>query len=166
MAGRKPVPTKLKVLTGNPGKRPINRKEPEPPRGIPAMPGWLEDFPVAVAEWRRESEILDGMGILTMAEEGILAMHCYLMAQIQEIAAEINKEGRVAYTSRMDSLGNEVMDAKPNPKAVQIKNMITEYRQIGSLLGFDPVSRVKMATDPKEKEGKYDRLLNNAKARK
>ncbi len=28
--GRKPIPTKLKILHGNPGKRPLNDKEPEP----------------------------------------------------------------------------------------------------------------------------------------
>jgi P27 family predicted phage terminase small subunit len=160
MAGRRPVPTKLKVLTGNPGKRPINRNEPEPKRGIPRMPEWLCGFPFAVEEWEREATILDGMGILTVAEEGVLAMRCYIASQIRDMAKEIEKEGRVVYTSRMDSLGNEVMDAKPNPKAVQLKNLLTEYRQIGSLLGFDPASRARMSVDPTEKKGKFSGLID------
>jgi len=53
------------------------------------------------------------------------------------------------------------MDAKPNPKAVQLKNLLTEYRQIGSLLGFDPVSRARMSVDPDEKnKGKFSGLIN------
>ena len=30
--GRKPKPTALKVLEGNPGKRPLNDREPVPPK--------------------------------------------------------------------------------------------------------------------------------------
>ena len=30
MKGRKPKPTRLKVISGNPGKRPINDSEPDP----------------------------------------------------------------------------------------------------------------------------------------
>lgn len=34
MAGRKPKPTALKKLEGNPGKRKMNTKEPVPAKGI------------------------------------------------------------------------------------------------------------------------------------
>ncbi len=156
---RMPKPTKLKLLMGNPGKRPINENEPEPERGIPAMPAWLREFPVAVEEWDREAGELDRMGVLTTAEAGALAMRSYLASQIQEMALEIKKEGRVAYTSRMDSLGNEVMDAKGNPKTTQLKNIITEYRQIGSLLGLDPSSRTRLVVNPKGKKSKYAGLI-------
>jgi len=30
MAGRKPKPTALKIIEGNPGKRPLNKNEPKP----------------------------------------------------------------------------------------------------------------------------------------
>jgi P27 family predicted phage terminase small subunit len=153
--GNRPKGTKLKILTGNPGKRPINLFEPEPTRGIPEMPGWLREFPTAVEEWARESEVLDGMGVLTMAEAGSLAMRCYLASQIEEMALDIKREGRVAYTMRMDSLGNEVMDARSNPKSLQLKNAITEYRQIGSLLGLDPASRTKLTVTEKGKKPKF-----------
>ncbi len=35
MAGRKPKPTVLKKLEGNPGKRKLNTKEPVPAKGMP-----------------------------------------------------------------------------------------------------------------------------------
>ena len=41
MAGRKPKPTALKTLEGNPGKRKINTKEPIPGKGIPTCSEWL-----------------------------------------------------------------------------------------------------------------------------
>lgn len=157
--GNRPKPTKLKLLQGNPGRRPINYKEPQPKRGIPKMPKWLKEFPVAIKEWKRESKELNDMGILTTAEGGALAMRCYLAAEIQEMAIEIKKEGRVAYMSRMDSLGNEIFEAKTNPKCVQIKNLITEYRQTGILLGLDPSSRTKLKVEkPKQRDEAEDFL--------
>ena len=41
--GRKPKPTALKVLEGNPGHRPLNKKEPMPKGKLPRCPEWLED---------------------------------------------------------------------------------------------------------------------------
>ena len=39
--GRKPKPTALKVLEGNPGKRPLNDREPVPPKATLKCPAWL-----------------------------------------------------------------------------------------------------------------------------
>ena len=49
--GRKPTPTAVKELEGNPGKRPLNAKEPKPAKKAPSCPKWLE--PEAKKEWRR-----------------------------------------------------------------------------------------------------------------
>ena len=50
MAGRKPKPTALKKLEGNPGKRKLNMKEPVPAKGVPDCPKWL--LPEAKADGR------------------------------------------------------------------------------------------------------------------
>ncbi len=164
MPGRKAKPTKLKLLEGNPGKKRINKYEPEPTPGIPAIPEWISSFPIAVSEWERESNILDRMGVMTEAEAGILANRCYIASQIQELAGQIETEGRVAYISRMDSLGNEIMEAKANPKAIQLTNLIKEYRQHGSLLGLDASSRAKLSVDPlHKKRSKFAGLIDGGK---
>ena len=49
--GRKPTPTAIKELEGNPGKRALNDREPKPQKKAPACPKWLEDE--AKKEWRR-----------------------------------------------------------------------------------------------------------------
>ena len=41
MVGRKPKPTAIKKLEGNPGKRKLNSKEPVPEKGMSACPDWL-----------------------------------------------------------------------------------------------------------------------------
>ena len=40
--GRKPKPTNLKVLEGNPGQRPLNDNEPKPGKKAPTCAAWLE----------------------------------------------------------------------------------------------------------------------------
>ena len=36
--GRKPKPTALKLLEGNPSRRALNKNEPQPPTSIPECP--------------------------------------------------------------------------------------------------------------------------------
>lgn len=61
--GRKPKPTALKLLEGNPGKHPINEHEPIPPKSTVKCPTWLE--PEAKKEWKRLAPSLEAMGALT-----------------------------------------------------------------------------------------------------
>ena len=63
MAGRKPKPTALKKLEGNPGKRKLNTKEPMPGKGMPDCPKWL--LPEAKKEWERLCVKLSEIGVLT-----------------------------------------------------------------------------------------------------
>ena len=51
MRGRRPKPTRLKMLTGNPGKRPLNGNEPRPAPAVPDCPAELG--PLARTEWNR-----------------------------------------------------------------------------------------------------------------
>ena len=59
MAGRKPKPTAIKKLEGNPGKRKLNTKEPIPVKGMPTCPEWL--LPEAKKEWDRLADLMNQM---------------------------------------------------------------------------------------------------------
>lgn len=80
MAGRKPKPTALKELEGNPGKRKMNTKEPVPDKGMPACPKWL--LPEAKKEWERLAKLMNQMGVLTQVDHGgvccILSVLCQM----------------------------------------------------------------------------------------
>ena len=54
MADRKPKPTALKELEGNPEKRKLNKKEPKPDKGMPTRLEWL--LLEAKQEWKRLCE--------------------------------------------------------------------------------------------------------------
>jgi phage terminase small subunit len=71
MCGRRPKPSRMKVLTGNPGKRPLNAAEPRPEPKIPDCPSELG--PVARREWDRLAAELGSLRILTALDRAILA---------------------------------------------------------------------------------------------
>jgi P27 family predicted phage terminase small subunit len=74
MKGRKPKPTVVKLVTGNPGRRPLNKREPKPKPGLPTPPGHL--MAEAKTEWRRVAKYLHAMGLLTALDRAAVAVYC------------------------------------------------------------------------------------------
>ena len=62
------------MLEGNPGKRPVNGREPEPPGSRPTCPSHLST--TAKAEWKRIAGTLNEIGIVTQVDRTVLAAHC------------------------------------------------------------------------------------------
>ena len=94
--GRKPKPTALKVLEGNPGKRPLNGHEPIPPKGELKCPSWL--LPEAKKEWKRLASSLEAMGVLTMADLTAFAGYCQAYARWKEAEEFITQHGSIFKT--------------------------------------------------------------------
>ncbi len=94
--GRKPKPTALKLLEGNPGKRPLNTKEPKPEKKAPRCPSWLE--PEAKKEWKRMSKTLETMGVLTQVDGAAFAGYCQAYARWKEAEEFLTKHGTIFKT--------------------------------------------------------------------
>ena len=94
--GRKPKPTALKVLEGNPGGRPLNPNEPSPGKKAPRCPGWLEDE--AKKEWKRMGKILEQMGLLTEMDMAAFAGYCQAYARWKEAEEFITQHGTIVKT--------------------------------------------------------------------
>lgn len=89
--GRKPKPTAQKELSGNPGKRPLNTREPQPGRRrVNRMPVGLSDG--AQRLWRQMAGEMVELGMLTDADlpAFILMAEHYNIARraLSEIAEE------------------------------------------------------------------------------
>lgn len=95
-SGRKPKPTALKVLEGNPGKRPLNTKESKPKSNAPKCPTWLEAE--AKKEWRRMSKQLEMLGLLTEVDMAAFAGYCQAYARWKEAEEFISKHGSIIKT--------------------------------------------------------------------
>jgi P27 family predicted phage terminase small subunit len=81
------TPTALKILAGNPGKRPLPIGEPQPEREAPPCP---RDLPKeARRQWKRLAPILGRMRVLTEAD-GLALEHLVRdLAQEREVTAEL-----------------------------------------------------------------------------
>lgn len=94
--GRKPKPTALKLLEGNPGKREINSLEPTPEKRAPKCPNWLDGE--AKKEWRRLAKNLEHLGLLTQVDMAAFAGYCQAFARWKEAEEFISKHGTIVKT--------------------------------------------------------------------
>lgn len=94
--GRKPKPTAIKMLEGNPGKRKLNTSEPTPSKKAPTCPKWLDNE--AKKEWRRLSKQLESLGVLTEIDMAAFAGYCQCYARWKEAEEFISKHGAIVKT--------------------------------------------------------------------
>ena len=94
--GRKPKPTAIKILEGNPGKRPLNKFEPTYRKKAPPCPAWLDDE--AKREWRRLARTMESMGVLTEADMAAFAAYCDAYSKWKEATEFLDQHGLIFKT--------------------------------------------------------------------
>lgn len=146
MAGRRPKPTKLKLVTGNPGKRKLNDKEPKPAREIPSPPSHLTDW--GKTAWGRLTVLLDGMGILTVADTMALERLCDLYAEILHLRQLIDIEGRT-YTTKTQ-MGDFLI--KANPAVSMLADADRRFKSYLVEFGLTPAARTKVQVNGGEED--------------
>ena len=75
MEGRPNKPTTLKVLEGNPGKRPLSENEPKPEISLIPCPDYLKSDVIAFEEWNRIVPELYKLGLLTRIDRVSLELY-------------------------------------------------------------------------------------------
>ncbi len=92
MKGRRPQPTVLKLLRGNPGKRRLDTREPQPAESSGRCPAWLKGY--GKEAWRRLHAIVTQMRAMTLADELCLALLCSAVDDFRHAREIVEKEGR------------------------------------------------------------------------
>lgn len=152
MRGRKAVPTRVKELTGNPGKRAIPKGEIQPKPGIPPCPEWLDA--AAKAMWRKLAPELDRLGILTVVDQGALAGYCQAWSEVRSATETLTKEGRTVSRPVMDAEGNVTGRlVKPHPAVNQQRTALATLRHFSAMFGLDPSSRARINLGLPAEEG-------------
>ena len=154
MRGRKPVPSHLKVVSGNPGRRPINKSEPKPVRSRPAAPSHMSGK--AQETWGYVSAILDRMGVLTEADAIALEMLCEAYADHLSARATLSERGSHYYETTNQS-GDVMHRAHPAVAVMQdadkrIKAWLAEF-------GKTPSSRSRLKADGLRDEDPADKFF-------
>lgn len=148
MAGRRPVPTALKLVKGNPGKRATNKTEPKPRREIPSCPAHLDDS--GKVAWGRLSVLLDRMGVLTEADSFALErlVDCY--TDILECRKLVERDGRTYTTSTAQ--GDTLI--KGNPAVNQLRAADAQFKSYLVEFGLTPAARSKVHATPDDDDKK------------
>lgn len=162
MPGRRPKPTAIKELEGNPGHRPLNTLEPKPPRVAPEMPRGLTK--AARREWAIIVPLLLELGVLSNVDGKALAAYCEAYGMWEWARKEIKKYGLLIQTRYLDHNGKLVLgDLKPNPAvniaAAQLKLMKSFLIEFG----LTPASRVKLKIEKKPQEDPMEAFMNKSK---
>ncbi len=123
-------PTRLKVLAGNPGKRPLNECEPEPSSAGLACPAWLGEEARAV--WRRTVPEMKRLGVFTNADESVIASFCHIYGRF---ITEVKAGEQPAVTT------------------------LTHLRQYAAELGLTPSSRSKIVVPKKGHDTKAQKYF-------
>ncbi len=139
MRGRKPVPTAMKLLRGNPGKRPLNQREPKPPVTIPRCPQHLDAE--ARREWRRVSRELYDMGVLSLVDRPALAIYCQAWSRWVRAEKLMHKSGEVLKAKGSGALYQNPYLAVANKAMEQMARFLAEF-------GMTPVSRTRVHAYP------------------
>lgn len=146
--GRKPTPTAVKELEGNPGKRPLNAKEPKPAKKAPSCPKWLE--PEAKKEWRRLAKQMEQIGILTEVDMAAFAGYCQAYARWKEAEEFITQHGSIVKTP--SGYWQQVPQVSIAQTYLKIMNRFAEQ------FGLTPSSRSRIIADTDSRGGAVDEM--------
>src|SRR5574337_42546 len=143
--GRRPKPTAIKELEGNPGKRPLNRDEPQPNKVAPEMPKGMAK--AAQREWRRIVPKLLKLGLLSEIDGKSLSSYCDAVAIIEAARKQI-KEHRQYYVSHYEFKGEIVVgEIKTNPAVADLLKATAMKKSFEIEFGLTPASRTKFKVD-------------------
>lgn len=94
--GRQAIPTALKILRGNPGKRAINSDEPSPCASDLTPPPTLGE--VGVKKWIELTTLLSNMGVFTVADHSAIERYCLIHEQWMIVVDHVREHGMTQIT--------------------------------------------------------------------
>jgi P27 family predicted phage terminase small subunit len=143
MPGPSPLPTKLKLMRGNPGHQKLNRDEPQPPvaKKCPEPPEGLTGD--ARATWLYQAPRVHRLGLLTEVDTIAFEIYCTAVGHWRAIERQIADAGPVL----------------PGP---YLKAAIEAARAVlhaGAEFGLSPSARVRVRAGEPPDDGEWRGLL-------
>jgi P27 family predicted phage terminase small subunit len=123
------------MLTGNPGKRPLNEDEPKPEQVIPECPPELS--PAARAEWDRLVGELASLRMMTNLDRAALAAYCGAYALWAEATEALQKYGSMIKSPQGFPIQSPYLSIANRQAEIMMR--------IASEFGFTPASRSRIA---------------------
>lgn len=143
-SGRRPKPTAQKVAAGNPGKRALNKDEPDFSQ-ITAVdpPAWLPEL--AITMWETVVPELISRQVLRVTDLHNVEAFCVAYSNWRAAQVEVVENGPTV----MSAMGSPMK----NPALTAAKEAMSQMVTFGSLLGLDPSSRSRLIGGNKKSAG-------------
>ncbi len=157
--GRRPKPAHLKLIEGNPGKRPIRAGVVIPPTPVvPAPPPHIDD--IAKAEWDRIAPGLHALRLLDRVDTASLAAYCTAFSRW------VTAENALAEMAKLDKTTGALMIRTSNGNAVQNPLVGVANRAMRDMIkyaaefGMTPSARTRIGHEGGNPTGsKFDGLI-------
>ena len=139
MRGAKPKATVLKLITGNPGRRPLNAQEAKPRIVIPDPPEMMND--VALKEWNRVTPLLADVGLIAKLDRAIIAAYCMAWSRWIECERMLETTGLIVKAPNGYPMYSPYLSAS--------NKALDQVRQLSEQIGLSGSSRSRIkASDP------------------
>jgi len=151
MRGRKPKPTAMKKLAGNPGKRSLNGGEPQPPvpANTPYAPRHLSNE--AKREWRRMVSVLMDLGLYTVVDRAALAMYCQAWGRWVHAERKLAEQDIILKSCKGNLYQNPWLHVA-NKAWEQMRKILPEF-------GLTPSSRSRLVINALDEEPSLAEIL-------
>lgn len=149
MQGRKPKPTALKLLAGNPGKRALNHAEPKPRVILPKPPEHLSDD--EKNKWKLTVRELHPLGLVTAIDKDALAMYCTIYVRWIKAEKMVRDKGEIIKTAA----GNIIQ----NPYLSIANRALEQLNKLGAEFGMTPSSRSRVKVETLDPSHELEKML-------
>ncbi len=144
MRGAKPKATVLKLITGNPGRRPLNPREAKPPAVIPDPPELLTEAAArgdkaALEEWKRVTPLLADVGLIAKLDRAIIAAYCMAWARWIDCERQLVTTGLIVKAPNGYPMYSPYLTAS--------NKALDQVRQLSEQIGLSGSSRSRIKTN-------------------
>ena len=133
-AGRKPLPTELKLLKGEKNKDRINENEPKPQPVMPECPDFVYGYARQV--WDKQGPMLVRLGVLTEVDGMAFAALCIEYARYREMLGGRELETVQTFESGARQVAPEVSASH---------KCLTQLLKLFGEFGLTPSSRARLS---------------------
>jgi P27 family predicted phage terminase small subunit len=142
----------LKLLKGNPGKRPLNKNEPRASNSLPSPPSWLNDRSKTI--FRRLVKRVNEMGYASASHTEAYALAAWRQDQIEQCEVVIRTEG-MTYTT--ETQGGSLM-YRSRPEVALQSEAARHLQSLLSEFGLTPSAMSKIQVPGKPKSNAFNAL--------
>lgn len=159
MRGPKPTPTSRRRLEGNPSKRPLNDREPEPPAPTDAfdrMPPEIAADVVAAGEWRRLAPLMRSARMVTEIDRASLLALCQQWSVYQDASSKVPTAGMIVKSPSGYPM--------PNPYIAIANKALVHCMKLWAELGLTPSSRSRVRTDGPDASNEFGEFVEDSES--